>query len=171
METLYSSFSTSLSNDNQGIAGGKQSSNKLLRYVSEPKDFGGNVKGGSGDLTTEAHVWLNRMSRFKKSAGLSDQDILFIASDHLVDKAETWWNVVGSKAGTWQEFIEVFKKQYLTDQEDMWWRQLQGLKQGTSDSIDDVALKMEELFGLLKADSNSFKVRTFLNAINPTIAS
>ncbi|CAO3693756.1 unnamed protein product [Rhizopus stolonifer] len=87
----------SLSNENQEIADGKQSSNKLLRYVSEPKNFGGNVKGDSGDLTTEAHLWLNRMSRFKKSAGLSNQDILFIASDYLVDKAETWWNVVGSK--------------------------------------------------------------------------
>ncbi|KAG1065296.1 hypothetical protein G6F42_026854 [Rhizopus arrhizus] len=53
------------------------------------------------------------MSRLKATAKLSDKEILFIVGDHLVEKAETWWNVVGSKSESWKEFSELFKKQYM----------------------------------------------------------
>lgn len=165
---------SSLNQDNQAISGAltgeSQQGNKMMRYVNEPKSFSGYAKYPGGDVCSEAYTWLNRMSRLKATAKLSDKEILFIVGDHLVEKAETWWNVVGSKSESWKEFSELFKKQYMVDQEDKWWRQLQTMKQGPQDSIDDVALKMEELFGLLGSMSEAFQVRTFLGAINPTIA-
>ncbi|EIE82990.1 hypothetical protein RO3G_07695 [Rhizopus delemar RA 99-880] len=165
---------SSLNQENQvfsgALTGESQQGNKMMRYVNEPKSFSGYTKYPGGDICTEAYTWLNRMSRLKATAKLSDKEILFIVGDHLVEKAETWWNVVGSKSESWKEFSELFKKQYMVDQEDKWWRQLQTMKQGPQDSIDDVALKMEELFGLLGSMSDAFQVRTFLGAVNPAIA-
>jgi hypothetical protein len=144
-------------------------SKKNLKWrIIEPKDFSG-VQANGEDLGNEAHVWLKKMERFKKSTKLSDEEILFVAGDHLTKKAETWFNVVGIKATTWDQFVVLFKKQYLVDQEDKWWFLLQNMKQGEGDTIDDVALKMEELFELLDAKSQVFQTRTFLSAIRPNI--
>lgn len=144
-------------------------SKKTLNWrVIEPKDFSG-VSVMGEDLGNEAFVWLKKMERFKNSAKLSDEEILFVTGDHLVKKAETWFNVIGVKATTWDQFVILFKKQYLVDQEDKWWFRLQTMKQGENDSIDDVALKMEELFELLETKSQVFQVRTFLSAIHPKI--
>ncbi|KAI9326528.1 hypothetical protein BD770DRAFT_456945 [Pilaira anomala] len=145
--------------------GGSNVSKKSLNWrVIEPKDFSGE------DLGNEAFVWLKKMERFKNSAKLSDEEILCVTGDHLVKKAETWFNVVGIKATTWDQFVVLFKKQYLVDQEDKCWFCLQTMKQGDDDSIDDIALKMEELFELLDDKSQVFQVRTFLSAILPKIA-
>lgn len=145
-------------------------SKKSLNWrIIEPKDFSG-VSIPGEDLGNEAFVWLKKMERFKNSAKLSDEEILFVTGDHLVKKAETWFNVVGIKATTWDQFVVLFKKQYLVDQEDKWWFRLQTMKQDETDSIDDIALKMEELFELLENKSQVFQVRTFLSAILPKIA-
>lgn len=136
--------------------------------VSEPKDFSGICAPGE-DLGNEAFIWLKKMDRLKKSAKFSDEETLFLVGDHLVKKAETWFNVVGSKAKTWDSFVIAFKKQYLADQEDKWWYQLQTMKQSDNDTIDDIALKMEELFELLENKSKVFQIRTFLSAIRPEI--
>lgn len=144
-------------------------SKKTLKWrIIEPKDFSG-VPVYDEDLGNEAHIWLKKMERFKKSTKLSDEETLFVAGDHLVKKAETWFNVVGIKATTWDQFVNLFKKQYLVDQEDKWWSLLQNMKQGDGDTIDDIALKMEELFELLDAKSEIFQTRTFLSAIRPNI--
>lgn len=44
------------------------------------------------------------------------------------------------------------------------------MKQGPGNTIDDVALKMEELFAYLNNQSESYQVRTFLSAIDPKVA-
>lgn len=145
-------------------------SKKSLKWrIIEPKDFSG-VSVSGEDLGNEAFVWLKKMERFKNSAKLSDEEILFVTGNHLVKKAETWFNVIGIKATTWDQFVVLFKKQYLVDQEDKWWFHLQTMKQGEDDSIDDIALKMEELFELLDTKGQVFQVRTFLSAIRPKIA-
>lgn len=144
------------------------SSKRLNWRVVEPKDFSG-VSVAGEDLGDEAYVWLKKMERFKNSLKLSDEEALFVVGDHLVKKAETWFNVIGMKAKTWSEFVVAFKRQYMVDQEDKWWYSLQTMKQGEDDSIDDVALKMEELFELLDTKSQVFQVRTFLAAIRPNI--
>ncbi|KAG2191216.1 hypothetical protein INT47_005964 [Mucor saturninus] len=136
--------------------------------VSEPRSFSG-VSVAGEDLGNVAYTWLKKMERLKVSAKLTDDEVLFLVSDHLVQKAETWFNVIGVKANSWEEFTTLFKKQYLADQEDKWWSQLQNMKQGEGDSIDDVALKMEELFELLENKSDAFQIRTFLSAIRSDI--
>lgn len=143
-------------------------SKKFNWRISEPKDFSG-VSVPGEDLGNEAFAWLKKMERLKNSAKLSDEEVLFLVGDHLTKKAETWFNVIGNKASTWTSFITMFKKQYLVDQEDKWWWQLQNMKQREDDTIDDVALKMEELFELLENKSEGFQVRTFLSAIRPDI--
>lgn len=143
-------------------------SKKFNWRVSVPKDFSG-VSIAGEDLGDEAFAWLKKMERLKSSAKLSDEEVLFLVGDHLIKKAETWFNVVGVKATSWDIFVAAFKKQYLIDQEDKWWWQLQNMKQKEDDTIDDVALKMEELFELLENRNAAFQVRTFLSAIRPSI--
>jgi hypothetical protein len=156
----YSSFSDYL------LMSAESASKRVgMRLMNEPKNFSGDGEANG------AVVWLNRMDRLRVTAKLTDEEILFVIGDHLTGKAETWWNVVGSKAKTWDEWSAAFKKHYLSDQEDKWWQQLHSLKQGKEFvSIDDVGLKMQELFYCLDNKSESFQVRTFLNAITPKIA-
>ena len=95
--------------------------------------------------------------------------MLLIVEENLVMRAESWWHVVGSKAETW----EAFKKQYLSDLEDKWWSAIYVLKQGERfRSVDEVAIRMQELFNLLgnKKDQGLHMRSTFLNAIKPNIA-
>jgi hypothetical protein len=116
-------------------------------------------------------VWLNKMDRLRKTTKFTDEEILFVVGDHLVGKAETWWNVVGSRATTWDEFVKEFRKHYLADQEDQWWQELQTLVQGSEyPTVTDVAFKMQELFSWLGNKSESYQVRTFLNATKPNVA-
>jgi hypothetical protein len=142
---------------------------KLIKLIGDPKKFSGYAKDEQS-LTTEAHTWLQRMTRLKDTAKLDDNEILFVAGEHLVEKAQLWWTVTERKVNKWDEFITAFNKQYLADKEDSYWTMLQELKQGNNDSVDDVALKMEELFVLLNLNNNTFQVRTFLGAIKPAIA-
>lgn len=137
--------------------------------VMEPKEFSGCSSYGE-DVGSEALSWLKKVERIKVTGKLSDEETLFFIGDYLVKKAETWYNVVGSKATTWAGFVTLFKKQYLVDQEDKWWSELQNMKQSKNDTIDDVALKMEELFILLENKNEAYQVRTFLSAINKKIA-
>lgn len=137
--------------------------------VMEPKEFSGCSLNGE-DVGNEALSWLKKVERIKVTGKLSDEETLFFIGDYLIKKAETWYNVVGSKATTWSGFVALFKKQYLIDQEDKWWSELQNMKQGRDDSIDDVALKMEELFILLENKNETYQVRTFLSAIDKKIA-
>lgn len=133
------------------------------KFIHEPREF----DGSGGD----AVVWLKRMERLKGSAKLTDEEILYVAGDHLVEKAETWFNVVGSRCKTWDEFVVSFRSHYLQDQEDKWWYQLQNLKQGPEyPSVNDLALKMQELFTFLDNKSESLQVCTFLTAIHKHIA-
>ncbi|KAG1499037.1 hypothetical protein G6F52_012704 [Rhizopus delemar] len=136
----------------------------MLRYLNEPKCFAG------GNDYEEATTWLDRMARLQAATRMSDEEILFVAGDHLVEKAATWWKVVGKKSTDWKSFEEAFKDQYLADREGSWWRQLQTLKQGPKDSIDDVAFRMQELFDLLGNKNHDIQVSMFLDAIDPTIA-
>lgn len=137
-----------------------------VRFMNEPKTFSGDVSN-----VNVAINWLKKMSRLKSTCKLTDEEILFVVGDHVSDKAETWWNVVGSKAKTWVDFEKLFKKHYMVNQEDKWWQDLQKVKQGEEyPAIDDVSLKLQELFLLLNNESESFQVRTFLNAIKPQIA-
>ncbi|KAG1256715.1 hypothetical protein G6F66_014792 [Rhizopus arrhizus] len=73
---------SSLNQDNQAISGAltgeSQQGNKMMRYVNEPKSFSGYAKYPGGDVCSEAYAWLNRMSRLKATAKLSDKEILFI---------------------------------------------------------------------------------------------
>ncbi|KAG1122097.1 hypothetical protein G6F42_011801 [Rhizopus arrhizus] len=134
------------------------------RFIKEPRAFDG--------LNEErAATWLSRMNRLKRSAKINDEEMLLIVEENLIDKAESWWNVEGSKAENWEKFESLFKNQYLSDLEDRWWSAIYALKQGDEyRSVDEVAIRMEELFNLLGNKDQGLLVRTFLNAINPNIA-
>lgn len=155
----------SLVTDSSQAASTKRGGFSNGRLFHEPRNF-------TGDSDADDAVnWLNKMARLKKIAKLSDEEILFIACDHMVGKAELWFKVIGSGCTTWSAFEEAFKSHYLQDQEDVWWQQIHDIKQGAQyPTVSDVALKMQELFDLLGNKSQSFQVRTFLNAIKPDVA-
>ncbi|KAL7316174.1 hypothetical protein PS15m_005310 [Mucor circinelloides] len=135
------------------------------RFIKEPRAFDG--------LNEErAATWLSRMNRLKRSAKINDEEMLLIVEENLIDKAESWWNVEGSKAENWEKFESSFKNRYLSDLEDRWWSAIYALKQGDEyRSVDEVAIRMEELFNLLgNKDQGLLVWCTFLNAINPNIA-
>ncbi|KAG1046839.1 hypothetical protein G6F43_010693 [Rhizopus delemar] len=151
----------------------KSAGSRVSRFLSEPRTFSGEVKktnNGSEDISAAAFAWINRLDKLRISAKLNDNDILLVAGDHLVGKAEMWWNVIGCKLSSWSSFVTAFKKYYTADLEDQWWYELSHLKQGKDESIDDLSLRMRELLSLVGNDVPSFQVRTFLMAIHPVIA-
>jgi hypothetical protein len=142
---------------------------KLIKMIGDPKKFSGYAKDEQS-LTIEAHTWLQRMTRLRETAKFDDKEILFVVGEYLVDKAQLWWTVNERKIKKWEEFKVAFNKQYLANMEDSYWTMLQELKQNDQDSVDDIALQMEELFTLLNINNNTFQVRSFLGAIKPAIA-
>ncbi|KAG1437193.1 hypothetical protein G6F57_020352 [Rhizopus arrhizus] len=80
---------------------------RVMKFLNEPRNFSGETtkSGNKGleDVSTAAKVWLNRLERLRFTAKLEDDDILLIAGDHLIGKAEKWWYVVGSKVKTWND--------------------------------------------------------------------
>lgn len=147
---------------------------RVMKFLNEPRNFSGETtkSGNKGleDVSTAAKVWLNRLERLRITAKLEDDDILLIAGDHLIGKAEKWWYVVGSKVKTWNEFVDVFKKDYVPNLNDQWWYELSHIKQGFTESVVDFALRMKELLSLVDNNVPEFQVRLFLMGIHPHIA-
>ncbi|KAG0925124.1 hypothetical protein G6F32_013671 [Rhizopus arrhizus] len=111
-----------------------------------------------------------KLDRLKELARLGDKEALLIAADHLVGKAEMWFDVVCCEIKTWSEFQMAFKKKYCVGLEDMWWGQIRQMKQGDNESVDDVDIKLRELFALVQVTDQRLMVRAFLDAIDPGIA-
>ncbi|OBZ80475.1 hypothetical protein A0J61_11476 [Choanephora cucurbitarum] len=109
---------------------------KALKISIVTRNFTG---GNDGN---EAAIWLRKLERLKISAKLSDEEIF-------------------AQVNNWDEFVSAFRKQYLQNQEDKWWNQLHALRQGGEYPIvDDLALKMQKIFGLLDNKTERFQVRT-----------
>ncbi|CAO3702072.1 unnamed protein product [Rhizopus stolonifer] len=127
------------------------STRRVMKFLNEPRNFSGEGRKSTGgkveDVSATAFAWVHRMDRLRVSAKMNDVDMLLIAGDHLTGKAETWWNVVGSKFASWSEFVG-----------------------GEEKTIDDLALRTKELLSLVNNEVPSFQVRIFLMAIHPTIA-
>lgn len=115
-------------------------------------------------------MWLKRLDRLKELARLSDKEILLIAADHLIPKAEMWFDITCKDVSTWPGFTALFKKKYCVGLEELWWSQIRTMKQALGESVEDVDLKLRELFTLVGVTDESIMIRSFLDAIVPQIA-
>ncbi|RCH80487.1 hypothetical protein CU097_002198 [Rhizopus azygosporus] len=144
----------------------------LVRFLNDIKDFSGSVnpRVENNQRLENPLVWLKRLDRLKELAHLSDKEILLIAADHLVSKAEIWYDIACKGITTWSEFTKLFKSKYCAGMEDLWWSQIRTMKQAPGESVEDIDLKLRELFTLVGVVDESIMVRAFLDAIVPQIA-
>lgn len=145
------------------------SSGQLLRFLSDPKDFSGSPTQDAENKVNPLG-WLKKLNRLKDLIKLTDNQILIIASDHLVGKAGTWFDIVGSKATTWSDFTTSFKKKYCAGLEDVYWGQIKDLKQRPDESVEDVDVRLRELYTLVSVEDEKMMIRSFMDAIHPRIA-
>lgn len=147
----------------------------LLRFLSDPRDFSGDVSlGSSAFLAADNSVnplnWIRKLERLKDLAGLSDKEILLIAADHLVGKAGSWYEVSAAKITSWSQFVNAFKKKYCSGMDDVWWREIKNLKQMDNETVEDVDVKLRELYSLVGVDDETTMIRSFMEAIKPYVA-
>ncbi|KAG0974528.1 hypothetical protein G6F29_012152 [Rhizopus arrhizus] len=164
---------STLNTDTTPMASARQNGGHLTRFLSDIKDFGGSTNyydHGNSRALNNPLTWLKKLDRLKELARLGDKEALLIAADHLVGKAEMWFDVVCCEIKTWSEFQMAFKKKYCVGLEDMWWGQIRQMKQGDNESVDDVDIKLRELFALVQVTDQRLMVRAFLDAIDPGIA-
>ncbi|KAL0582055.1 hypothetical protein ABG067_008346 [Albugo candida] len=129
----------------------------LTRFLNDPKNFSGNTNPPAVEERNPVN-WLKKLDRLKTLAHLNDQSILIIAADHLVDKAENWYDTYAANIGVWSDFRVAFQKKYCSGKEDLWWDQVKNLKQGDQDSIEDIEMKLRELFSLLQVTDEKVKI-------------
>ncbi|CDH61201.1 hypothetical protein RO3G_12083 [Lichtheimia corymbifera JMRC:FSU:9682] len=136
---------------------------KIAKFLSEPKDF-------SGTTNTNPLTWLRQLDRIKRVLNLEDDEILLVAASHLVGRAGLWWDSVETSITTWARFSKEFKHQFAVSLEDRWWSQIQTRVQGEDETVDDVALSLQELFRLVNVDDQVFHVRCFVQALKQDIS-
>jgi hypothetical protein len=68
------------------------------------------------------------------------------------------------------ERIRKFIQKYCAGLEDVWWYQINHLKQECDETVEDVDVRLRELFSLVGVADEKMMIRTFLDAINPEIA-
>lgn len=138
----------------------------LARFISDPTNFNGDVKH------INPLIWLEKLQRIKEIGSLDDKSILIITADHLTDNAGRWFAVTYPDISkiTWEEFKQAFMSKYCVAQEDVWWEEINKLKQQPGDTVEDVEIKIREIYQLLNVKNERLYIHTFLNAINPTLA-
>lgn len=144
-------------------------SGHLLRFLSDPKDFSGSTSQDTANKVNPLG-WLKKLNRLKDLIKLTDGQILIIAADHLVGKAGIWYDIIGSTATTWTAFTEMFKKKYCAGLEDVYWSQIKECKQLQGETVEDVDVRLRELYSLVNVTDNKMMIRSFLDAIHPRIA-
>ncbi|OAD71074.1 hypothetical protein PHYBLDRAFT_171134 [Phycomyces blakesleeanus NRRL 1555(-)] len=86
-------------------------------------------------------------------------------------KQSWWWAIHEAKVTTWKVFSEEFKKQFASWQmENVWWTEMDETRQGAEQSVGDVALCLQELFGLVSLANEAQKIQILLKAHHPEIA-
>ncbi|KAI8378237.1 hypothetical protein EDC96DRAFT_435442 [Choanephora cucurbitarum] len=138
----------------------------LMKFMSDPTDFSGDIR------RTNPINWLKKLDRIKTLGQLNDESILLIAVDHLTEQAGCWYNLTytGNEDTTWVEFKAAFKAKYCIGQTEVWWDEIHNIKQLSDESIEDVEIRMRELFQLVEVKDERMIKRTFLKAIHSEIA-
>lgn len=135
---------------------------QLYKFLSEPKDF-----HGTSDRNPLS--WLRHLDRIRRGLELKDEEILLVASTHFQGQAELWWDTVEDEVKTWMQFKEAFRKQFAESLQDRWWSELETMEQEDDQSVDDVALSIQELCRLLDIKDKNYHIRCLLRAMKPEI--
>ncbi|KAG1167938.1 hypothetical protein CU097_001134, partial [Rhizopus azygosporus] len=154
------------------ITKGIRSESHLVRFLHEITDFSGSTRyrlNGTGSMDNPLN-WLRQLERLKNISGVQDRELLIIARDHLIGKAAAWFDVNSDTFKTWDDFTDSFKRKYCSGLEDVWWNEIRNLRQGADEDIEDVDIKLRELFALVGVTDERLKIRLFLDAIHPSIA-
>jgi hypothetical protein len=137
---------------------------KLAKFISKPATFSG--INGQNPLT-----WLKSLRRLFTGVGFSEEEIITIASSYFTGPALTWWNTVESDISSWNILVDRFSNQFANEEQiDLWWSELETLRQGDNNTVDDIKFRCLELFEVLGISSLDNRRRYFLRAIQPYIA-
>jgi hypothetical protein len=141
---------------------------RIDRFIRDPQMFRGTASRGQ-TLVTEARLWLEKMNVLKESSDWSDAEMLYVAGDHLSDRARRWWALKNNEIKTWTQFKEAFTEQFLNDLTTNYWKMLQEMRHEDYESVDDLTIHMEEIFNLMGLTDDAFRLRIFLSALKPAI--
>ncbi|KAL0096839.1 CCHC-type zinc finger transcription factor [Phycomyces blakesleeanus] len=94
-------------------------------------------------------TWLKSVDRLCKAVNMSDKDVLVVATSYLHGPAKIWWDSIEDRTYIWKEFTDTFMNRFASY---------------------NVVYKLRELFSSVKVNSESFKVHSLLQAIDPQIA-
>ncbi|KAG1123401.1 hypothetical protein G6F42_010584 [Rhizopus arrhizus] len=153
--------------------------NRLSNLISGPRNFAGEFRDGKGDIHTSgaeveasAKFWLRRMNEIRDNCQLSDREILFVAGDKLIGNAERWWDMCYDNINNWEEFEIAFKAQFMDEDIEKYWSELDTLKQQNNETVEQISTRFKALLHLVgdKDIPEREKVRRYLHTIHSNIA-
>lgn len=144
----------------------------LVRFLREIPEFSGpsSLQENGQAVFSNPLSWLKQLGRLRELSGIGDKEALLIARDHLIGKAEKWFDRSCADVRTWKEFSDRFKEKFCTGLEDYWWAEISNTKQSSEEDVEDIDIKLRELFSLVGVTDEKLKIRSFMDAINPTVA-
>jgi hypothetical protein len=139
------------------------SKGRATRFLGDPVPFA--AQPGEDPV-----AWLRTINRIRRGASLADADALLVVGSHLRGLAETWWSIHEDRVKTWLDFEVLFKVKFCRHLEATYWEEIANTTQAPGQTVEEVALKLKELFGLVNVANDSLMIRTFLKAIDPEVA-
>ncbi|ORZ05078.1 hypothetical protein BCR42DRAFT_398426 [Absidia repens] len=104
------------------------STHSTIRFLGEPTNF-----YGTGNAKENPESWLRTMDRIRRGAKLPDDEALLVSTHEATVE-------------TWNSFQVLFKAKYCSIKDDMaYWEEIQGVKQGLSVTIKEVASKLRRV--------------------------
>lgn len=136
----------------------------LSKFLAKPKHF-------KGDDDENPLRWLKRINRIRKGVPMGDQQCLTMAGSYVTGAAESWWEMVEDNVTSWAQFEEMFRARFAgKDKQHIWWNKIEGRKQMTGETVDEVANDLKEYFELLDVSDDGIRIRHLLKALRESIS-
>ncbi|KAI8882434.1 hypothetical protein K501DRAFT_315729 [Backusella circina FSU 941] len=71
----------------------------------------------SSSEPVDVDAWITRMKRVKELGHFSDQDMIFMVGDYLIDVHLRWYQVMGTDILSWSEFTSTFRTLFIDEDE------------------------------------------------------
>lgn len=156
--------SSSKANHHESVQLESEMNARVSKFIAKPAQF-------SGMSGQNPHAWLKSLNRLYRGVGFKDDEIILIAASYFTGPALVWWNVVEYEITSWNVLVDKFAKQFADEgQVDLWWEELETMRQKEHQYVDDVKFRCLELFEVLGVNSDANRKRYFLRAIKPYIA-
>ncbi|OMH80167.1 hypothetical protein AX774_g6403, partial [Zancudomyces culisetae] len=122
----------------------------------------------TGESRINVATWTRRYELYGRSEQWSEEDQIDYMELFLDGKALKWYERERLRVGTWPELRNEFKRKFSSVESDIRsWRELQQLRQNSTEELEDFLFKIELLFEKSNTTNNEIKFKCLISSLRP----